>query len=260
MDLEKLISLFVHSPTLQLLRAKNAAFVVHFLYQQFRAEQRILIPHDALRTELIAYQDWLQEHYPERLVGPPDTYLNEWCNESSRILLRRFESGPDSLVYQLTASTETVLRFVEENLQREARFVGTESRIRHIVETLQEIAVNASDDPERHIAELERERERIDARIREIRETGDVRTFHDTQIRERFFYVVDVLGRVLSDFRQVEETFREITREVQQRDAAGAQRKGDLLGFALDAEDELRESDQGVSFFGFVDEILVPAR
>ncbi|MGI9303128.1 MAG: DUF3375 family protein, partial [Gammaproteobacteria bacterium] len=29
---------------------------------------------------------------------------------------------------------------------------------------------------------------------------------------------------------------------------------------ALDAEDELRESDQGVSFFGFVDEILVPAR
>ncbi len=259
MKVEQLRSFFGHSPALKLLRGGNAPFILAFLHEQFRVQHQTAIHHDRLRAELIGFQSWLEDRYPDSLKRPADEYLTEWCQEESRILRRRFES--DSMVYQLTAPSETVLQFIEDCLEREeAHFVGTESRMRRIVETLREISVNASEDPERHIAELERQRDEIEDRIRAIRETGDVRRFHDTQIRERFTDVVEMLRRVLGDFRRVEDAFRDITREVQQREAAETESKGDLLGYALDAEDTLSESDQGISFGGFVEEILVPER
>jgi len=265
MDLEKLRTLFSHSPALRLLKADNAPFILDFLHHQFRAGQRIAIPHDQLRADLIGYQDSLAGHHPDKRSRPADQYLTEWCKEDVRILTRRVKGvgvGSETITYELTAPTETVLRFVEENLEREAdAFVGTESRMRRIVETLREIVLQSSDDPERHIAELERERDSLDERIRHIRETGDVRRYHDAQIRERFLDLVDQLRRILGDFRAVEDSFRMITREVQQRDAnEEGEPRGSLIGYALDAEDELRQSDQGISFVGFQREILVPER
>lgn len=261
MQLEKLRTIFEHSPALRFLRADNAPFIVYFLHQQFRAARRISIPHDSLRADLIGYQDYLRENAPGKLTRSADEYLTEWCREEVRILTRRVRGG-ETITYELTAPSETVLRFLEENLEREAEsFVGTESRMKRIVDTMREIVLQSSDDPEVHITELERERDALEERIREIRETGGVRKYHDTQIRERFFDVVDQLRRVLGDFRAVEDSFRQITREVQQRDSQSeAGPKGELLGFALDAEEELRESDQGVSFAGFQSEILVPER
>jgi len=271
MHLRKLRSLFAHSPALRLLRAENAPFIVHFLHQEFRASRRIAIPHDSLRADLIAYQDFLKEDAPGKLTRSADDYLTDWCREETRILTRRVRAGSvgggaggggETITYELTAPTEIVLRFLEENLEREAdSFVGTESRMKRIVDTLREIALHSSDDPELHIAELERERDALDERISKVRETGDVSRYHDAQIRERFFDVVDQLRSVLGDFRAVEDSFRAITREVQQRDTSEESGpKGDLLGYALDAEDELRDSDQGVSFAGFQKEILVPER
>jgi len=269
MTLEKLRSLFSQSPALRLLRADNAPFIVDFLHQQFRGGQRISIAHESLRADLIGYQDYLREQHEGQLPRSADDYLSDWCREKNRILTRRVrggassaKTGAETITYELTAPTEVVLRFIEENLQREAEsFVGTESRMKRIVDTLREIVLQSSDDPEVHIAELERERDALDQRIRQIRETGDVRKFHDAQIRERFLDLVDQLRNVLGDFRAVEDSFREITREVQQRDCdADGGSKGGLLGYALDAEDDLRESDQGISFAGFQKEILVPER
>ena len=54
----------------------------------------------------------------------------------------------------------------------------------------------------------------------------------------------------------VEESFKSITRHVQKRQAESLHSRGDILGFALDAEDKLKDQDQGTSFQAFVRLIL----
>ena len=71
---------------------------------------------------------------------------------------------------------------------------------------------------------------------------------------------MSLLKQLQGDFRAVEEKFKEITQQVQQRQNAGRDTRGGILEFALDAEDVLKEEDQGVSFHEFVRFILSPSQ
>ena len=83
--------------------------------------------------------------------------------------------------------------------------------------------------------------------------------YSPTRIREQFDLAVSLLRQLQGDFRAVEEKFKEITQQVQRRQAAGEDTRGGILEFALDAEDVLKREDQGVSFYEFVRFILSPA-
>ena len=69
---------------------------------------------------------------------------------------------------------------------------------------------------------------------------------------ERLGTAVSLLRQLQSDFRAVEESFREITLQVQQRQAECQDTRGWILEFALDAEDVLKQEDQGVSGDSFM--------
>jgi hypothetical protein len=249
------------SPTVRLLRAHHGPLILHFLHRQFKERRRILIPHEQLLAELAEYQAWLDTTgLPDAsLAGEPGEYLNQWCKGEARYLQRFYQSASDEPVYQLTAHTEAALRFVREALEREGQFIGAHSRILLIVETLRELAVFAREQPDQQIEALEAERDRLQARIDRIRASGQAERIDPTQAREKFHFAVELLHRVLGDFRQVEDKFKEITREVQDRQMAG-DRRGGLLEYVLDAETVLKESDQGRTFYGFVNLILSPGR
>jgi hypothetical protein len=55
----------------------------------------------------------------------------------------------------------------------------------------------------------------------------------------------------LADFRTVEENFRRVAREVQQRQLEANVRRGEIVRHVLDADEALRDSDQGRSFYAF---------
>jgi hypothetical protein len=121
------------------------------------------------------------------------------------------------------------------------------------------VVLGSSDDPETRLAHLRSEKARIEEEIRQIESDGTVTRYHPAQIRERFATAVSLLKQLQGDFRAVEERFREITRQVQQRQNEGRDSRGGILEFALDAEDLLKREDQGVSFYEFVRFILSPA-
>ena len=87
-----------------------------------------------------------------------------------------------------------------------------------------------------------------------------VTRYQPAQIRERFATAVSLLKQLQGDFRAVEEKFKEITQQVQQRQNEGRDTRGGILEFALDAEDVLKREDQGVSFHEFVRFILSPSQ
>src|ERR1700733_2019495 len=100
MRLDKLLAYCETSPSMKLLRAMNAPFIVDFLDRQFKQAARIAIPQSELLPALVAYQEELQESHPEKLPMKAELYLTEWC---SALWLRRFiEADRDGAAYQLT--------------------------------------------------------------------------------------------------------------------------------------------------------------
>lgn len=256
MKLDRLISFFATNPSAKLLRSPHSAYVIYFLNQHFKTAGNLATPHSILVQCLNQYLEQIHETEPDVLRERPEVYLTGWSTGDTRWLRRYFDSRHAESVYQLTPHSEDVLKFLTGILERTLGFVGTESRLTRIIGTLSDIVVRGSADPDRRLAHLYAERDRIDREIQSIAAGDAVSTHSPTAIRERFADVVSDLISLQGDFRAVEESFKSITRDVQQQQTESTDTRGNILGFALDAEDRLKEEDQGTSFQAFVRLIL----
>ncbi len=251
MDASTLLMHFDSSPAIRLLRAGNAPYVIAFLHAQFKASGTITIPHSDLLPALGSFQEDLQESYPDALRDKPETYLADWCSRDRLWLHRFLEAGRDEPIYQLTPHSEEVIEFLDQSLRKDVGFVGTESRLRLVIETLQKLVIGASEDPAIHLEALQKQKADIESQIAKIERGEEIPAFHPTRIREQFHLAVTMLKELERDFRAVEDRFKEITQDVQQKQIKGMDTRGGILGDALDAEDALRHDDQGVSFYEF---------
>lgn len=260
MKLDDLETFFSTNPSAKLLRSKHAAYIVYFLFRQFKESSRITWPQSLLQQRLDEFLEFVHVSKREVLTDRPDGYLTDWSTGENRWLRRYLDAAHAEAVYELSPHTESVLTFLSDALGRNIGFVGTESRLRRIIETLSDIAIRGSADADRRLKHLRRERDRIDEEIRSIESGGSVATYSSTAIRERFADAVSDLASLQGDFRAVEDRFKEITREVQKRQADVDGSRGEILESALAAEDSLKIEDQGVSFDEFVRLILSPSK
>src|SRR6266545_367713 len=105
---------------------------------------------------------------------------------------------------------------------------------------------------ERRKAELEREIERV--------RSGQAGPMGATQVKERYFQIEDTARRLLGDFRQIEENFRNLDLQTRERITTSAQPKGTLLDQIFGETDHIRKSDQGKSFDAFWYFLMSPTR
>jgi Protein of unknown function (DUF3375) len=243
------INLLLRLPTLQLLRAQNAPMLLGFLHQTFKREHKVAIPEGHLRAGLTAFLDELRE--ADSLAYPKSAadYLADWCGEGQGFLRRYYGNDANEPLFELTTGSEKALLWLE-SLQ-ESRFVGTESRLESIFTGLDEILKYASADPDERVRRLESEADSIRAEIDRIKATGSVTSFSPVQINERYAQVLGTARELLSDFRQVEENFKRVAREIAERQTLPGITKGAIVGHLLDSHAALRESEQGQSFFAF---------
>lgn len=254
---EELQVYFDTSPAVHLFRATSAPHVIAFLFARFKKARRLDIPHADLLSALAAYQDGLREAGVTALLDRPEEYLREWSTEK-HWLQRTLNTEYNEPIYQLTSSTEQVIEFLERSLQKDMAFVGTDSRLRLVMRLLEELVVCASDDPETRLAHLRSQLAEIQDQIDDIVARGSVAALEPRSIREQFDLAIRLLKQLQGDFRAVEDRFKEITRQIQQRQAEGADTRGGILSHALGAEDQLKQQDQGLSFFEFLRFIQSP--
>ena len=81
-----------------------------------------------------------------------------------------------------------------------------------------------------------------------------------TRVKERFLLVAGTARGLLSDFRAVEQNFRDLDRAVRERIATWEGAKGELLEEIFGDRDTIANSDQGKSFRRFWDFLMSPAR
>lgn len=253
-DIEEKLKL---SPSLKFLRSRKAALMICFFDEQFKSRNEIALPHDHLVSELAILIDRI--HYTDDeddeifdilsldTVSKAKRYLERWTEEN---YLRNYIDDTTKKVYLvLTKHSERVFQMLE--LLRDREFIGTESKFKDIFYKLEDIVNNTIVDPEHRIAELERQKSAIQKEIDKIRKEGVVHCYEDFQVKSRIDDVYRLTNELVGDFKEVEDNFREITKNIYEKQAQNTFTKGNLLGYAFDAVDRLKESDQGKSFYSF---------
>ena len=241
-------------PATSLLRSQNAAMILAFLHQAFKKLHRVALPESQLRAMLEAYLEELHEAEPGAYPMSAGQYLNVWCDEKRGFLRKYYGDDPKEPLFELSSGSERALLWLEQ--LQPVGFVGTESRLQSIFAGLEDILRNASSDPGERIQQLTEDAARIKAEIDRIRVTGLVPIYTQVQLNERFARLLATARELLGDFRLVEENFKAIAQEIAERQTKPEFTKGAILGHMLDADDALKKSEQGQSFYAFWDLLL----
>ncbi|HET6628684.1 MAG TPA: DUF3375 domain-containing protein [Woeseiaceae bacterium] len=258
MDYDFLTSLRRNHPAWRLLAAGGAAFVISFLHRTFIAPNVRVLSDDELESKLEDYLYHLREQVGDE--APQQSareYLTDWADNARGWLRRYYPPDSDEPHFDLTPAAERAIQWLASLDQH--RFVGAESRLKLVFDLLRQIGEGSETDPAVRIRELQRRRSEIDAEIERIR-GGTMPLMDATQLRERFVQAADTARALLADFRQVEQNFRELDRQVRERIATAQGGKGEVLEEVFGERDTIADSDQGKSFRAFWDFLMSPAR
>ena len=251
MELYKLLAFFDAAPCIRLFKAQHAPFIVLFLYKHFKATRKTLWSQAELVASLREFLDEIHETYPDALREErPEKYLDAWCSAETHYLRRSLGKGSE-FVFQLTPDSEAVLGFVDQRFSAENTTIGTGSRLKRAVEMLETIVVKASTEPDEKIGYLSTEKQRIEQEIAKIQSEGIVLPEKPEILREEFATAFSMLKQLQSDFRAVEERFKDIARQVQQKINERNEIRGVILDAVFDADDDLKNSEQGITFREF---------
>jgi len=245
-------------PAWRLLMADNAPLIVSFLHRSFIAPNLRSLPEGELIAQLEDYLFHLREERgAQAFPRSAADYLNDWAGDDKGWLRKYYPAGSDEPHFDLTPAVVRATDWLEGLEERQ--FVGTESRLLAVFDLLEQLVEGTQTDPEARIRDLERRRAAIDDEIARVRQ-GELALMDPARIRERFMQVERTARGLLGDFRQVEQNFRELDREVRERIATWEGGKAELLDQFFGERDEISDSDEGRSFRAFWDFLMSPSR
>jgi hypothetical protein len=258
MDYRTLETLRRRHPAWRLLNADHAPLIVSFLHDTFIRPNVRTLSQPELETRLEDYLFALRADLGEDMFPREAThYLDSWASDEHAWLRKYYPPNSDEVHFDITPATERAIDWVVDLGQR--RFVGTESRLMAIFDLLHQLVQGTEMDPWARISELERRKQEIDQEIAHIRD-GALYVLDATRIKERFSHIATTARGLLSDFREVEQNFRDLDRAIRERIATWDGGKGGLLDEIFGERDSIADSDQGKSFRAFWDFLMSPSR
>lgn len=251
MKLESYDRFYRQSAAWSLLRARSAPAILTFLEFTFKDSQKFVLPWFEVETGLVDFLDFTQSELTAdtdsvNLKTKASKLLDRWVSNG---WLRKFPDDLGNDFLELTAETEKAMLFAQ-SLERQD-FIGTESRFKDIFNRLREMVEGSKEDPVEKIKVLQANIKKLETEIKKIKRRGEVSVLTDTQLKERFYTLSKTARELLGDFKEVAQNFKDLTRKIYQKQGEEKLIKGELLGFALDRIEELKESDQGKSFYAF---------
>lgn len=258
MDYRSLEALAQHHPAWRLLRADHAPLVVSFLHRTFIAPNIRTLPQPELAIRLDDALFHLRQELGDRAFPrSAQAYLDDWASDDHAWLRKYYPPEGDDPHFDITPATEKAIVWLESLTRRQ--FVGTQSRLVTVFELLRQLIESTETDASVRIAELERRRGAIDAEIARI-QGGELPVIEEADAKERFLHAAQMAKALLSDFRQVEQNFRDLDRGVRERIATWDREKGALLDAIFGERDAIVDSDEGKSFRAFWDFLMSPTR
>lgn len=261
LDATTIADILNHAPSVELLRLRNREVIIVFLVDTFGGQPGA-VASDTLHVRLADLLEYRQLANDEDSgIQTNDTYelkakkyIQHWTNSG---FLTNYQDERGEVFYELSSHASKTLDWLS-SLKKE-EYVGTESKFKNIFSQLQELVEFTNDDAQKRLQLLEDKKREIEQQIKRIKKGEDVRVFEEFEIVPRFSQLNQSAKELLSDFKEVEDNFKEITKSIYQKHADGGLTKSDILAFTFEALDELKESQQGKSFYAFWSFLLNPA-
>lgn len=262
MDYDEIEQLRTRHSAWRLLSSNNASLVLSFLGRVFVDANASNLPAQRLTGELDDELYALNQRFTDDAGAPrfprsAKQYLDDWAAPERGFLRRFYPPDTDEPHYDLTPAVAKALAWVDD--LRARSFIGTESRLSTIFELLRQMVYGADDDPSTRLADLHRRRAAIDAEIAHL-EAGGIALADPVTQRDRYQQFARTARELLADFRQVEENFRDLDRDLREQIALWEGSKGDLLDDLFTDRRGIADSDQGRSFRAFYDLLLSSER
>jgi len=261
LDGSKISSILQRSPSVELLKMRNREMILVFLAEQFAEKHRILSS-EVIHSRLTDYLEYRQiENDEEVAINVFDSYelkakkyITDWTN---RGFLSNFQTENGEVFYELSSHTSKTLDWIDSLDKNE--YVGTESKFKTIVTQLKELVEFSNDNKEERLALLEARKQEIEQEITHLRLGESLKVYEDYEIIPRVNQITQAAKELLSDFKEVEDNFKIITKEIYQKHNEGALNKAEILDYTFNSLDSLKESSQGKSFYAFWNFLLNPA-
>ena len=254
---EQISKVLDKSPSVAILRARSCDLILGFLISTF--DDEIAISSENIHNRLADYLDDIGvENDAENDIQISDTYeekavkyIKKWTDNG---YLTNYKNEDGEIYYELSSHTSKVIDWLS-GLKRE-EYIGTESKFRSIITQLKELVEYTNDDKEKRLQLLEDKKLEIEHQIQRLKSGEDVKVYEEYEIVPRFQQISKLAKELLSDFKDVDDNFKNIIKEIYQKQIDPTLNKGRILQYTFDALDELKSSPQGKSFYAFWEFLL----
>jgi len=253
-QIESLHGLVTTSPEFRLLRSDHVVFSVSVFNAAFRGGEVASLPESEF-LETLKQQKHLIKSSELEIQTPREInrLIVKWC-EQKFIKRREFKNMDEAVIELVPSITRLLLWFKEMMRDGEEAFVGTESRFSAIIQNLELLVEDTTNSPEERIKILEECKRKIDNEIQAVKR-GEYQASSRTMNIERFDDVIKDMLKLLSEFDQVEENFKNLTLDLSEKAILEKGGRGKILGSTLEAVAKIENSHQGLSFAGFREKV-----
>lgn len=250
---KEILEIIKNSPSIEILRLKHRSLIIEFLIRTFKTDRNSLVS-ESLHLQLSDFLEYNElESDDENEIDIFDTYeikakkyIRKWTDKG---FLTNYHDENGDVIYELSSHTHKTIDWISNLKKKE--FIGAESKFKNIFSQLKELVEFTNENIEKRIEILNDRKLDIEHQIQQLEMGEDVKVFKEFEIVPRFNQLTQSAKELLSDFKEVEDNFKNITKEIYQKHANSDLTKSDILNFTFDALDELKESHQGKSFYAF---------
>ena len=245
-----------HSPSVRLLGSRNRQFIITFFHYSFTGLEDRSVSFERLFRGLAEYievnESSINDDEDEDLKGFENyetrakNFIRRWISQG--FLTNFLDDNGDEFI-ELSGHSNKVLDWLSTLKKKE--FVGAESKFKGIVGQLKDLVENTEEDRKKRLASLKQRQEEIQREIKLIEGGEALFIYEDFQIVSRLDELNQSAKDLLTDFKEVEQNFKEITKSIYQKYANVEQGKDSILSYTFDALEEIKKSDQGRSFYAF---------
>ena len=252
-DEKEILEILHNSPSVEILKLKQRDLIIEFFIRTFKTdkssasyENLLLSLSDFLEFKQIETDEDDEINIFDTYEEKAKKYIKKWTNKG---FLTNYRNENGDVIYELSSHSNKTIDWLSS--LKKKKFVGTESKFKMIFNQLKEIVEYSNEDIQKRIDILKQKELDIKHQIERLEMGEDVKVFEEFEITPRFNQLLQSSKELLSDFKEVEDNFKNITKEIYQKHSNSEVSKSEILSFTFDALDELKESHQGKSFYSF---------
>lgn len=258
MDINQLVQTLNNSPSVKLLKMRSAEFFLAFVTSVFDEQmaigeeklQMLLENMLDIQREDITDEDINKETLSESNEAKAKRLIKEWTDKG---LFANYQNEDGEIIYELSSHTSKVIDWVT-SLKKE-EYIGTESKFKTLFSQLKDLVEFSNEDREKRLELLRQKKEDIERQIESLEMGEEIEVYEDYQIEPRYNSLNKLAKELLSDFKEVDDNFKEIIKQIYKRQTDNEGKKN-ILNYIFDAYAELKDSQQGKSFYAFWEFLL----